>query len=424
MKTTLQAQTEFQVNTTSANDQSAPTIAFLKDGGYIVAWQSFRPGLASDGLHENGWDIYWQRYAADGSATGAEGGLQGLYNNQIQPAISALADGGYAVAYAAQLDYDGRYSRFDYGVFTATYSVQGAATSGGEISGGRPGNQDAPSIAGLAGGGYVSTYHTDGQEDPPWTVPGVIGPAAQTTNGVDAVSVALTAGGYVIAWSLAGEILTQRFDAAHIALGQPVQVNTTVTGTQGKPALAALNDGGYVVTWQSDGQDGSGLGIYMQRFGASGAGIGGETRVNTTTAGNQSASAAVGLGDGGYAIAWVSADGSGEGIYYQRFDVQGHTAGTQTLLNSVTAGDQIDPALAASTNGGFVATWASNEGGAGWDIHAREFDLVHAAFARGPRSAHGHNDSRGAHVLAHDDAAMLTNAILIGVAPEHVSATL
>ena len=57
-----------------------------------------------------------------------------------------------------------------------------------------------------------------------------------------------------------------------------------------EPALlrvVASRDGGFVVAWESDGQDGSGYGIYAQRFTSAGARIGAEVRVNTTTVKDQ-----------------------------------------------------------------------------------------------------------------------------------------
>ena len=50
--------------------------------------------------------------------------------------------------------------------------------------------------------------------------------------------------------------------------GGEIQVNTYTAGNQLTPRVAGLSDGGSIVTWQSAGQDGSGLGVYAQRFDA------------------------------------------------------------------------------------------------------------------------------------------------------------
>ena len=195
--------------------------------------------------------------------------------------------------------------------------------------------------------------------------------------GSDAVTVGLADGGYVIAWTTAGEIHAQRFDDAGTAQGPQFQVNTTTANAQSHPAITALNDGGFLMAWTSDLQDGSGSGIELQRYDAAGHVVGAETQVNTTIAGDQSAAVATTLSDGSYVVAWVSAgqDGSGDGVYFQHYGADGQAAGAETLVNATTAGDQSAPSLAATSNGGFIASWMSaGQDGSGWGVYAREFD--------------------------------------------------
>src|SRR4051794_24379083 len=97
-----------------------------------------------------------------------------------------------------------------------------------------------------------------------------------------------------------------------ITAGTETLVNTTTASDQYNPAVSALSEGGYVVTWMSYGQDGSDWGIYAQRYDASGNPVGSETRVNTTTASNQFNPAVTALADGGYVVTWAS--------YYQAGD--------------------------------------------------------------------------------------------------------
>jgi hypothetical protein len=80
------------------------------------------------------------------------------------------------------------------------------------------------------------------------------------------------------------------------------RVNTTTANDQWNPSIAALPDGGYVVTWTSYNQDGSGWGVYAQRYDASGNTVGSETRVNTTTSSEQWFPSIAALPDGGYVV--------------------------------------------------------------------------------------------------------------------------
>ena len=61
-------------------------------------------------------------------------------------------------------------------------------------------------------------------------------------------------------------IYAQRYDAAGNTVGRETLVNTTKHLDQEHPAVAALSDGGYVVTWITQRQDGSGLDVYGRTF--------------------------------------------------------------------------------------------------------------------------------------------------------------
>ena len=50
-------------------------------------------------------------------------------------------------------------------------------------------------------------------------------------------------------------------------------VNTYTTGSQYQPTVAALDDGGFVISWTSQYQDGSNTGVYSQRFDANGSAL-------------------------------------------------------------------------------------------------------------------------------------------------------
>ena len=57
-------------------------------------------------------------------------------------------------------------------------------------------------------------------------------------------------------------------------MGSEFRVNTYTSNDQLYSSVTALADGGFVVTWSSYGQDGSGYGIYGQRYAADGTPVG------------------------------------------------------------------------------------------------------------------------------------------------------
>lgn len=153
-------------------------------------------------------------------------------------------------------------------------------------------------------------------------------------------------------------------------------VNSYVDGTQSGPRIAILDDGGWVVTWMSDGQDGSSVGVYQQAFSAAGQPLGPESQVNFTTDNMQCEQQIAVLQGGGWVVVWQSfgQDGSANGIYQQVFDAAGDPTGAETRVNSTTANNQIFPQIAALPGGGWVITWQSyGQDGSNWGVYQQVY---------------------------------------------------
>lgn len=84
-----------------------------------------------------------------------------------------------------------------------------------------------------------------------------------------------------------------------------------------------------------------------------------ETLVNSITVGNQSNPKVATLLDGSYVIVWESAgqDGSGSSVVAQRFTAAGERIGNEFLVNSNQTGDQRDVSVTGTDDGGFVIVW-------------------------------------------------------------------
>ncbi len=159
-------------------------------------------------------------------------------------------------------------------------------------------------------------------------------------------------------------------------------VNTTTQNTQTESpynahSVAMDANGNYVVVWQSHSQDGSGQGIYAQRFNVNGQKVGGELRVNSFTTGEQSYPTVAMDSTGDFVVAWQSLnqDGSGWGVYAQRYNNQGVARGSEFRVNKFTTGDQQKPNVAMDSNGDFVIAWQSlNQDGGGWGVYAQRYN--------------------------------------------------
>ena len=93
--------------------------------------------------------------------------------------------------------------------------------------------------------------------------------------------------------------------------------------------------------------------------------VGTEFLVNTETADNQISPTITDLTNGGFVVTWwdesdTLGDNSISSIKAQVFEADGTKVGSEFLVNTQTANDQILPTITGLVNGGFVVTWADN----------------------------------------------------------------
>ncbi len=180
-------------------------------------------------------------------------------------------------------------------------------------------------------------------------------------------------GRFVIVWHSgympSTDVYGQLYDADGSRDGTEFQVNSYTDYSQGAARASMAPDGSFVVVWQSSPQDGSGIGVFGQRFDSAGNPVGDEFQVNTTTDGNQYfEDVAVGP-DGSFVVVWLS----GENVFGQRFDSQGSPVGDEFQISNDATAISGNVRVAARPDGGFVAVWE------GWDdsatgIYARIYD--------------------------------------------------
>jgi hypothetical protein len=174
------------------------------------------------------------------------------------------------------------------------------------------------------------------------------------------------------------ESLERRMLLSLSPAGAEFRVNTFTTSDQSIPAIASDSDGDFVVAWDSFVQDGSGRGIYAQRYNAAGVALGGEFRANTFTAGDQRFPAVAMDADGDFVIAWDSAgqDGSLTGIYAQRYNAAGVAQGGEFRVNAFTTGEQLLPQVSMDASGNFAIAWQGNGSGDTYGVYARRYDAA------------------------------------------------
>ncbi|UVC07722.1 cadherin-like domain-containing protein [Rhizobium sp. TH2] len=362
---------EYRVNTHTTNVQDSAQVTVLDNGGWVVTWRSY----AQD--HVSGSGVYQQIYNPDGTPQGGEVRVNTfLVGHQSLPQIATLSDGGWIITWRS----DGQ-DGSSYGVYQQAFNADGTPQGVEQhVSAHTASDQNTPSVVALEDGGWVVTWQSNLQDGSGYGIYQQAYNADGTTRGTETrvntyvtnsqelqQIIALPDGGWVIAWRSDGQdgssygVYQQVYNANGSARGVETQVNTYTSGGQEQPQFTLLPDGGWVVTWQSDLQDGSNYGIYQQVFNADGTKDGGEIQVNTNTGNYQYNAQVTTLLDGGWVVSWQSytQDGSGNGVYQQAYNPDGTPQGGEVRVNSSITDSQELPQVAALSTGGWVVAWQS-----------------------------------------------------------------
>ena len=204
-------------------------------------------------------------------------------------------------------------------------------------------------------------------------VPQVVSQNITGQNDLNPAVAALPEGRSVVVWESgprSSQDIFIRFLDAQGQFQTDIQpVNSFQAGVQSDAAVSALANGNVLVVWASDGQDGSGEGIYGQRFSQTGSKVGTEFRVSQTTNQNQSRPAVAALSVSQFVVAWVGESVAGQNSsgapnlrrnVLARFIGVSDTAGNEFQLNE---GDVVatEVSLTALPAGGFVAAWTQRD---------------------------------------------------------------
>jgi hypothetical protein len=113
----------------------------------------------------------------------------------------------------------------------------------------------------------------------------------------------------------------RRFNADGLPQGAEILVDAYLVPDASTISVASDAAGDFVVSWLSPGRDGSGLGVYARRYGADGVPRDDAFRVNTYITGDQAYQSVASDPRGNFVVTWSSdgQDGSGFGVYAQRY---------------------------------------------------------------------------------------------------------
>ena len=325
----------FRVNAQGTNDQENARVALLKNGGAVFVWQG---GV-------EGYQHIYARFLSPTNTflTSTDLVVSTFTNNfQINPAVAVLNNSNVVVV-CGSFDQAGSNSLQD--VYGQILSPTGQRVGTNFlINQFIPYNQRTPAVAALANGGFAvawvseqeqMAFNLNGMDNTNGSSPAVIGSGSvdiyarlYNSNGVaqgseflvdtNALSpcanpgvAAAADGSFLIAWSgrdtvnptNGWDIYARTFSSAGVG-GTTTLVNTHLPGNQYSPHLSVIG-GDYLIVWTSLGQDGSREGVYGQFVHEDGSHVGGEFRVNTTTDGQQMQPAVASDGADQFLVVWT-----------------------------------------------------------------------------------------------------------------------
>jgi hypothetical protein len=327
-----------QVNATDSGpdgvSQADGQIVALKDGGYVVVWSDDSGTYNSYGIA-----VVGQRYDSAGDKVGGEVHLtSGFPGNSFAPSVTLLGEGTLAVAFVN--DFNGSND-----VYVRIFKPSLTIGRTDFIDTGATQTLD-PSITALADGGYAVSYTVDGAQIAGRivSISGFQGPQFGVSGQTHSELATLSNGNFVVVHqgdsSINLEVLTPTGGAAGFA-------DVSLDGSD--PNVAALRDGGYVVVW-TDPASSSGD-IRTSIYSNDNVLIANQLLVNTSTAGAQNEASVVGLADGGFLVTWENDPAGivlgrmSDRVLAQRFDAVGNKIGDEFTVKKGISVDSPDVVL-------------------------------------------------------------------------------
>jgi hypothetical protein len=310
---------EFQINTTTSENQTESSVAMNAAGNFVVAWQSGDAGFE---------DIFAQRYDPNGQPLGDETLVNTFtQGKQRFPTVAMNTDGAFAVVWESEnLDTE------TIVVSCQLFDVNGLAV-GEEFDVNIPADCRYPDVAMDPNGNFAIVWMQD-----------------KSSN----------------------SIIGRLYDANGTAKTEPFEVCTINFSSVTRPAIAMDANGYFVVAWDGDPNRASLDDIHARLFDPNGTPLGDQFIVNTTLTDAQQYPQVAMNNKGEFVIVWeteIEAHTNERDIFGQLFDSSGQPIGDEFQVNTFIEGDQRYSDVVLGDNGVFITVWQSNgQDGSDWDI--------------------------------------------------------
>ncbi|MBI9038750.1 MAG: T9SS type A sorting domain-containing protein [Bacteroidales bacterium] len=377
----------FKVNTDTTNEeQEHPTVAIDSCGNFVIVWADERSGE---------YDIYAQRYSYDGVALGDNFKINDDIGNYVQywPTVSGHKNGDFIVTWVDKRNDD------DYDIYFQRYLADGTAIGYNVKANTDLGDsyQLNPDIVIMESGDFIITWGDIRNEN--WDIYAqrflsdgtMLGDNFKiyndTTNANQSSPSISTdiAGNFIVSWIDSGNdycaIYAQRFTSEAVPIGNAFKVNNdTGESYQACNEIMEDKDGNFTIIWE-DHSIGNNGDVFAQSYLNDGTPIEDNFKVNDDIGSeNQIGPSIAKDNNNNFIIAWTDErhfnyDYNYGDIYFQRFSGNGTTLGNNIKVNDDTLSNvaQYGASVASDAEGNFVIAWDDCRNGYWGDIYAQRF---------------------------------------------------
>lgn len=372
--------TEFLVNTLHTyGEQGQADIAGTADGDFVVTWRS---QVRGDEVPRSYSDIHARAFGT-GRAIGDEFRVNLITDDaQLNPAITARADGSFAIVYSS-----GEENHLPgTSVNTRVIGADGVPTGPELLTDYDYYHQNAR-IAAFADGRTVTVW--SGEDEGEGEIRAADGTVLSSfvfgwDGRVKAKAVtALADGRFALLWyGQRDETDAQegglpafygQIRAADGGAGAIFEIGAA-PGEDPRPSIIQLSNGNIVVVWQDDATDGDpaadpdGTDVKARIFSPTGVPLGEAFTINALAAGDQRDADVAALADGRFVVTWRDANGEpgepnpGASIRAAVFGSDGQRLGDEFQVNTAALYDQDHPRVAWLGADRFAISWTDGSG--------------------------------------------------------------
>jgi len=366
----------------SGEEQEDPAVSIDSSGNFVIVWSDERNG---------DWDIYAQRYLYDGTPIGNNFKINDDIGTCLQfwPACSCKKNGDFIVSWV-----DKRYND-DYDIYAQRFFADGSAI-GSNVKVNHDGGdarQLRPDISIKDNGDYIIAWEDERNDNWDIYLQRYLSDGSEIGNNFfiedttdsDQRNASIEndlPGNFVVSWQDSRidylEVYAQRFSVEAIPIGSSFIVSTD-TGClyqyQFYSEITVDNFGNFTICWE-DHRYGNNGDIFAQSYLNDGTTIGDNFIVNDDIGSeNQYTPSIAKDSSDNFIIAWVDIRDDCEDIYAQRFSNDGTALGSNFKVNDDTIGLFIhySPSIATDAEGNFVITWTDYRSGFCCDIYAQRY---------------------------------------------------